>query len=41
LRNIIVRHFKLPRIEQYLRISIGSEAECQALGDALGDILAS
>jgi histidinol-phosphate aminotransferase len=38
-RHIIVRHFKQPRIDQYLRISIGSEADCQALGDALGEIL--
>lgn len=38
-RNIIVRHFKLPRIEQFLRISIGSELDCLALGNALHDIL--
>ncbi|MDR1996271.1 hypothetical protein [Azonexus sp.] len=38
-RNIIVRHFKLPHIEQFLRISIGSELDYQALGDALYDIL--
>ncbi|MDR2838514.1 MAG: histidinol-phosphate transaminase [Azonexus sp.] len=37
-RNIIVRHFKQPRIEQFLRITIGSEAECVALADALRDI---
>ncbi len=39
-RSIIVRHFKLPRIDQYLRITIGSDAECQALSAALRDILA-
>ena len=38
-RNIIVRHFKLPRIDQFLRITIGSDAECQALVEALGEIL--
>ena len=33
LRNegILVRHFNAPRIEQYLRISIGTEAEMDAL----------
>jgi len=34
-RNIIVRHFKLPRIDQFLRITIGTDAECQALIAAL------
>lgn len=38
-RNIIVRHFKLPRIDQFLRITIGSDADCQALIDGLRDIL--
>ena len=38
-RNIIVRHFKLPRIDQFLRITIGSDADCQALTDGLRDIL--
>ena len=38
-RNIIVRHFKLPRIDQYLRITIGSDADCQALSAALREIL--
>ncbi|MDR2188367.1 MAG: histidinol-phosphate transaminase [Azonexus sp.] len=38
-RNIIVRHFKQARIEQYLRITIGSEADCQTLAGALQDIL--
>jgi histidinol-phosphate aminotransferase len=35
--KIIVRHFALPRIEQFLRISIGSDAECDALADALAN----
>ena len=39
-RSIIVRHFKLPRIDQFLRITVGTDAECTALTHALGDILA-
>ena len=38
-RNVIVRHFKLPRIDQHLRISIGTDAQCQALINALKAIL--
>lgn len=38
-RKVIVRHFKLPRIDQHLRISIGTDAQCQALVSALGEIL--
>ncbi len=38
-RNIIVRHFKLPRIEQYLRITVGTDDQCRALTTALRDIL--
>jgi len=38
-RNIIVRHFKLPRIDQFLRITIGTDSECAALTGALRDIL--
>jgi len=33
--GILVRHFRLPRIEQYLRISIGTPAQCDALVQAL------
>ncbi|HJV06190.1 MAG TPA: histidinol-phosphate transaminase [Chromobacteriaceae bacterium] len=33
--SIIVRHFRQPRIEQYLRISIGTDAECAALVQVL------
>ncbi|PAS97255.1 MAG: histidinol-phosphate transaminase [Candidatus Dactylopiibacterium carminicum] len=40
-RSIIVRHFKLPRIDQYLRISIGTDTECQLLVKALTEILAA
>ena len=38
-RAILVRHFKQARIEQFLRISIGTGAECSALVAALADIL--
>jgi histidinol-phosphate aminotransferase len=38
-RSIIVRHFKLPRIDQFLRITIGSDADCRALTGALRDII--
>ena len=39
-RSIIVRHFKLPRIDQHLRISVGTDDECTALVTALRGILA-
>lgn len=39
-RAIIVRHFRAPRIAQWLRITIGTDAECQALTDGLADVLA-
>ena len=38
-RGILVRHFRLPRIEQYLRISIGTPAQCDALVQALGRLV--
>jgi histidinol-phosphate aminotransferase len=38
-RNIIVRHFRLPRIDQFLRITVGTDAECKALTQALRGIL--
>ncbi len=34
-RSIIVRHFKLPRIDQFLRITVGTDEQCRALVDAL------
>jgi histidinol-phosphate aminotransferase len=37
--KILVRHFRSPRIDQYLRITIGTDAECDALLKALSDIL--
>ncbi|MBV1830556.1 histidinol-phosphate transaminase [Komagataeibacter sp. AV436] len=39
-RAIIVRHFRTPRIAQWLRITIGTDAECQALVQGLADVLA-
>jgi histidinol-phosphate aminotransferase len=38
-RSIIVRHFKLPRIEQFLRIPVGTDEQCGALVAALKEIL--
>ncbi|OGA19983.1 MAG: histidinol-phosphate transaminase [Betaproteobacteria bacterium RIFCSPLOWO2_12_FULL_63_13] len=38
-RNIIVRHFQLPRIRQFLRISIGTDTQCRMLVEALRNIL--
>lgn len=38
-RNIYVRHFKKPRIDNYLRISIGTDEQMQALVDALKEYL--
>jgi len=38
-RGILVRHFRQPGIENYLRISIGTDAECEKLHEALADIL--
>ena len=38
-QRILVRHFRLPRIEQYLRISIGTPAQCTALVDACRRLL--
>jgi histidinol-phosphate aminotransferase len=39
-KNIIVRHFKLPRIDQFLRITVGTDAECRALTQTLESIFA-
>jgi histidinol-phosphate aminotransferase len=38
-RSIIVRHFRQPRIEQFLRITVGTDAQCAALVAALQAIL--
>ncbi len=37
-RKILVRHFNLPRIENFLRISIGTDDEMEAFFRALSDI---
>ena len=34
-RAIIVRHFKLPRIDEFLRITVGTSEQCAALVNAL------
>jgi len=39
-RGIIVRHFNLPRIDQHLRITIGTDAQGELLIEALREILA-
>ncbi len=38
-RGIIVRYFDRPRIDNFLRISIGTDADCDALVGALQEIL--
>ena len=38
-RSIIVRHFKQPRIAQFLRITIGTDEQCALLVKALREIL--
>lgn len=38
-RSVIVRHFKQPRIDQFLRITIGTESQCARLIEALKAIL--
>lgn len=40
-QKIIVRHFKLPRIDNYLRITVGTQAECESLVSALKGIVAA
>lgn len=38
-RAIIVRHFRKPRIEQFLRISIGTPENCATLADTLAELI--
>jgi histidinol-phosphate aminotransferase len=40
-RAILVRHFAKPRISDFLRISIGTEEECDRLIEAIEDIVGS
>lgn len=38
-RHIIVRHFRQARIEQFLRITVGTDEQCRVLVEALTDIV--
>jgi histidinol-phosphate aminotransferase len=38
-KSVLVRHFRAPRIDQFLRITVGSEPQNQALLEALTEIL--
>jgi histidinol-phosphate aminotransferase len=38
-RSILVRHFAKPRISDFLRISIGTDAECDRLMEAIDEIV--
>jgi len=38
-RGIVVRHFRQPRIEQFLRITVGTDAQCETLIQALKKLL--
>ena len=40
-RGILVRHFAQPRIDQYLRITVGTDAECDRLCATLTEILSN
>jgi histidinol-phosphate aminotransferase len=37
--GVLVRHFAQPRIDQYLRISVGTPAQCEALVNAFAKLL--
>ncbi len=38
-RGILVRHFDRPRIAEFLRISVGTEADCDAVLRAVGELV--
>lgn len=40
-RDILVRHFKLPRIDQFLRITVGTDPQCTTLVEALRSLVAT
>ncbi|MGF6739892.1 histidinol-phosphate transaminase [Paraburkholderia atlantica] len=40
-KEIFVRHFNAPRIDQHLRISVGTDTECDVLLDALRGIFSA
>ena len=40
-QGVLVRHFKQPRIDQYLRISVGTPAQCDQLVATLAQLVAA
>ncbi|WP_228143148.1 aminotransferase class I/II-fold pyridoxal phosphate-dependent enzyme [Acinetobacter baumannii] len=38
-QGFLVRHFRQPRIEQYLRLTVGSPEQCARLWNSLRQIL--
>jgi histidinol-phosphate aminotransferase len=40
-RSIIVRHFRQPRIEQFLRITVGTDEQCAVLVATLKEVFAA
>jgi len=38
-RSIIVRHFRHERIDQFLRITVGTDEQCELLLQALAEVL--
>lgn len=38
-RSIIVRHFRLPRIDQFLRITVGTDEQCELLLKVLAELV--
>jgi histidinol-phosphate aminotransferase len=38
-KAVLVRHFAKPRVGDYLRITVGTDAQTGSLLSALGDIL--
>lgn len=38
-RSIIVRHFRQPRIDQFLRITVGTDEQCELLLKALSEVV--
>ena len=40
-REIFVRHFKQPRIDQHLRITVGTDDECDTLVEAMRELTAT
>ena len=40
-QHVLVRHFELPRIASYLRITVGTPAQCERLGQTLARLVAA